>query len=928
MFFFKWKVKFILKIGAILLIAFFLGLTLGNNAPDEIKPGDGFSQESFQVSVEANAGGWRDSGVSISTLTAVLNFTITGSVFLCTGTDSPFEKKTFKISANNSNFVDTGMEIAEKEFVRFTLVPIEKDITNCGTVSTNKDFAFDENNTFQDKDNNNLKIADVCRGTDLYQSGDLVGTSQSLQGVKYLGFVDNTNTWNPESNKWLRSDSTGTPLSGTQWYAGSFIDLRLSEEKDNHPVSAFNCTDPDFSSSLFHRKIEAPIINNKCNKYARKGGSVFSYFADKDSSGRIVNESADGLMGMISTSSGAEFCFYGDKEISACTGTINYNSASSIDHDSVKLNIDYTTQDVSKKGKVFVGIGDEISRYPGNLGGYNIEIWHSCVKNEGENLYLYIGESVPSGLKPGDPDTIELIAIDGKYSLQNLTHKSGRLFFMIKDNMDGSGNIENYANNSGSYKIDFSINVTPTWISDAMNWIVDPLKKLIYRKTSVTTTDHFGNTTTTTITGGASYDFYRNLIDGGIKQIVRVLLVLFVVIIALGFLLGIVEMKVDQMFVILFKIGIVSILLTDNSWSILHKYFLDIFWEGPEYLISSFVDFYNQNSSYPYDVSFKFLDKTLGSLFAWQNFTRLLSLFFMGFTNPLAWALFIALCYAFWDIVAASFKGILVYCVCIIINGFLIGLAPIFICFILFKITFRLFDTWIKQLLGNMLTVAFYFMAIGMLNEILYNLLYQIFNFGVYKDCMLPFSIGGLKICLIQFPMPFASSVMTTLTSDTGSADAIAELLPINIPLVIVFVIFTKCFHIIIDIIDSLPTSIFGASFIFKPSSVTDTMVAGLKYATGQDERSKEARQKIVKDLKPSDGSEEKTNRSSPISDNSITAVTNPNATPPLTPKPDPSSVPSSETPKTSTPSSDTSPPTSTTGNNSTNSSTNNPTGT
>ncbi len=828
-------------------------IAMGSDMPDEIKPGDGFSQASIGINVMANNDVWIDSGVSISADTKDFKFTISDSIFLCSGSDNgafvPYEKKNVPVNANNSNYVDTGISVSNGDYVKFSLVPISKDIKNCGVISTNKDFIFDKDDTFYDRyGNKKVKAADICRGEDFYLENSkedkdkIVGTPYSTsQYIKNFDDLDNY-----ASNRWRRGGQD-------TWIKGSFYDFRY-KTPDNDKIDKLNADCSNLNSNGEFKKLQSELLNEKCNRYARQGGQIFSYYQKKngnasalDSDGLAI-EMAEGLVGAILNSNDDSVqCFPTGVNSSNCRNVANYTTGN-IENYSLRTNYQYKIENpVILNQRLVLGIADNSLYYPTNIGGYNVEVRHSCVKDDGENLYMYIGD-LPPAQADGFIDAIHIgPGVQGGVYKLDSNGRKGKLFFKIKDNMDGLGGSENYGNNGGKYQLSFRVNASPTWISEIVSRIVDPLRSIIFTKQTVLATGEV-------VDSGASFDLYHGIMNSGLRNIIRALLVLFVAIIGIGFTLGILDLKANDMFMILFKIGAVSILLTDMSWYFLNKYFLNIFWYGPDVLINKFTMFYNQDGmgSVKYNASFGFLDKTLGTLFQWENLTKWISLLPYSITNPLSLFLFVMLFWSFWDIIQASVKGIILYSVCIVINGFLVGLAPIFFCFLLFKITFRFFDTWVKQLIGNMMTIVLYFVVIGMMNEIIYNLLYQIFNFGAYKECMLPISFGDTwKACFIHFPMPFVGSALANFSSNgASSAEAIAHMLPISIPVIIVFKIFTKCYHIMVDVTNVLPSSIFGGSMMYNALEIADSASQGALYGVGMDKESIGRRERASKEMK------------------------------------------------------------------------------
>ncbi len=526
-----------------------------------------------------------------------------------------------------------------------------------------------------------------------------------------------------------------------------------------------------------------------------------------------------------------------------CKTTVNYSNEAGIAKSSLRLNYDYKIDKPDiLDSELFLAIANEDNRYENSYGGYNVQILKSCPRYDGEDLYLYIGNTPPiTSVKSNSIIHAKNLKRGDKFVIEN-SSDSGKLHFLIADPKKpvptGGYNDSTHSENMGEYKVSFVKNSSPTWVSDAVRMLVNPLRDLIMGESVGPSGE---------ITGGITYDMYHSIITSGIRTFARLLMVMFIIIISMGFVLGIIEIKTNELLIIIFKIGIVSALLTDTSWEFFNKYLLNIFWYGADDIVAKFMDFYNDKGPYKYNISFAFLDKTVGTLLQWENIVRIFSLLAFGFINPLSWFLFAMLIGGCWNILQACFKGVILYCVCLIINGFLISLTPIFICFMLFKQTFRFFDTWIKQLMSNMFLIVFYFLAIGMLNEIIFFLLYKVLNYGVYSTCIAAINIGPLKLCLMQFPMPSPIVALAEITTTTGSR--VEDGLPISFMDVVIFYIVCKMSNILISVCTSLAQIFSGASMVFSASTVMQHVVNAGKYSLGIDDASTKRRKDAIKNV-------------------------------------------------------------------------------
>ena len=146
----------------------------------------------------------------------------------------------------------------------------------------------------------------------------------------------------------------------------------------------------------------------------------------------------------------------------------------------------------------------------------------------------------------------------------------------------------------------------------------------------------------------------------------------------------------------------------------------------------------------------------------------------------------------------------------------------------------------------NNFLIVFYFLAIGMINEMIFFLLYKVLNYGVYQTCILAINIGDLKLCLMEFPMPFPVNAFTELTS---SGSHIEEGLPISFMDIITFYIVCKMSNILVSVCSSLSQIFSGASMAFSASTVMQHVVNAGKYTIGRDDASISRRKEAIKSV-------------------------------------------------------------------------------
>lgn len=831
----------------VLIGVIFIGLIIYGSQIEEIKPGDGFVSSFRKVRVLASNEKWEETGISVDEISKKdkVILTISGEIFLCGGDDgsekseilvhaskcfggispnypseqeflakidkkNPYGTYDWNSICNSVGGFDTemkyekiqNMKISQHDFLQFSLIPKEKIVTSCSNIPSDIIFA----NTPQ-------LNSSQCREFE-------------MENQKISRIINNDPS--PRGNKLF-----WTNVEFNKWFVGSFADFRFDPnnpdvndpnlKKDN--LRNFNCSslNPNLNNFLRSETLE---INTSCNFFHRLGGGykMSSYKKIKDG-----EEYAELLLAKIGGNedwgSVGKACLANGSSNSKCTSSDGSKSKA------LRLNFPYEIKESNVfNDDLFLIIDDDENTYFNNLGGYNVSIFHTCPRSNGKSLYIYVGDEVPTqdvlNNSSSSNQLLELITNnDGEIDIssfiksQNPGHK---IFFIVKDNGDG------YQNNKGSYEIQIEIESVPSLISDIMRWLIDPIKEFLGRNP-----DKNG-----IYQNGIVKDFYDGLINNGIRDIIRALILIFVFITSISFVVGITELKFSELMKMLFKISFILILLTDTSWEFLNKNFFNMFWFGAEYLVSAFAKFFGENENYDYNSVFIFFDRSIGYLFNWKNLIRFLSLICGGFFNPLNFFVAIVIGKGLFNIITAFFKGVVLYVSALIVSGFLIAISPIFICFILFKNTYQFFDTWIKQLIMYTTVPALFFIVVGFLNEILFFSIFQIFNFGTYTECLLPISFGGgLDICILYFPMPFANNTIS-LNLDESYADMVTSIIPVSLMHLINFAIISKAYLFTLEIIPILASMVFGGSPRFSVTDVANEGVEGMKYAIGMDQGS------------------------------------------------------------------------------------------
>ncbi len=275
---------------------------------------------------------------------------------------------------------------------------------------------------------------------------------------------------------------------------------------------------------------------------------------------------------------------------------------------------------------------------------------------------------------------------------------------------------------------------------------------------------------------GVSQLLFETLVkDSKVINGVLAFVVLYLTFVGIGFVMGTIEMKQQDLIYRVIKVAIVLAVVSPNSWEFFYENFFAAIMGGGIQLMTlvvtgsfSFVDFAkipnyeffaNQDKMQadPANIFqiFDGLITQLGSAKLWTKIFNLLLLGFMGFF------LFFIVIVAILFYILAVLKSALVYMMSLVIISILIFTAPIFIPMMLFQTTKNLFDGWWKALLSFTLQPIGLFAGIAMFNIIFAATLYSALSFTVCPYCFLGLQIPGLDyFCFFWWWQPMMGSFM------------------------------------------------------------------------------------------------------------------------------------------------------------------------
>ncbi len=233
----------------------------------------------------------------------------------------------------------------------------------------------------------------------------------------------------------------------------------------------------------------------------------------------------------------------------------------------------------------------------------------------------------------------------------------------------------------------------------------------------------------TLITQGGEAIFKRIVENDSYKSLVHSLLVLFLMISALLYILGMIQQPMPDFLVRVLKISLVLMLISPNSWQFFYDNFLSLFINGTDAIIGminghSGMRSYNQDSPFAF-LDYMIRDKIFSSI-VWNIKMRALIISEFAGIFGVLFIIVIVLIYVFLCIYAFA-----IYLAGLIGISLLIALMPIFFVGILFSKLKSLFDGWLTQCISFSLQSIMIFTLLSLFGALIMNTYYRLLGFTV-----------------------------------------------------------------------------------------------------------------------------------------------------------------------------------------------------
>ena len=277
--------------------------------------------------------------------------------------------------------------------------------------------------------------------------------------------------------------------------------------------------------------------------------------------------------------------------------------------------------------------------------------------------------------------------------------------------------------------------------------------------------------------GGVGFEIvprlYNSFVqDAGVIEIVRILLVIYIILYGMFYILGVGETRTLYVTVHkVVKLGVIAILISPDSWEFFRNIFFGIFIDTTPELIEFFAGPITEAitgipTSKIEDVkNFSFIDKIFSIFIEGDTWVKIFGLLFTGWNYGglffTGLVMIIMMLIAILLFAVTFFKAMIAYIVSIVVVAFLIMVAPIFITFSLFSWSANMFKHWLDYLIAYFLQPIVLFTSLAITTSLVINSLDNVLAYTTCWKCIQEFSLDidslvdiDLDFCLLAWFYP------------------------------------------------------------------------------------------------------------------------------------------------------------------------------
>jgi len=381
-----------------------------------------------------------------------------------------------------------------------------------------------------------------------------------------------------------------------------------------------------------------------------------------------------------------------------------------------------------------------------NTGGYVLNIKQTkCYRengnsfsdgefaNRGQVQYIVVPASEDPNTS-GQTYPPETVSVDSDGNAKFTANNIGYVWMRILNNQSNSQGKNDYADSEGNYKVQFT---TSQQIGSFTLQVMNPLLLLFKSR----------------VQGAAQFIFQNMVCYGGdtsscinLFSYIKALLILYVMVYGGMFLLGFAKINQKELVTRMIKIIIVSGLMNGNTFEFFNNYLFNAITGFSDAIISNMSGYSLFTSTNTISNPFMFLDAVMSKILFSQTFVaQILALLSLGLSGVIY---FIITFIAVVIVIITALRAVAVYIMAFMATCILIGVAPLFLSFLLFDFTRYLFDNWVKFTIRYMIEPVIMMAGIIVLTQL----------FTIYLDFVLGYSVCWK--CALPIKIPFIGTIL------------------------------------------------------------------------------------------------------------------------------------------------------------------------
>lgn len=248
-----------------------------------------------------------------------------------------------------------------------------------------------------------------------------------------------------------------------------------------------------------------------------------------------------------------------------------------------------------------------------------------------------------------------------------------------------------------------------------------------------------------TTIGQVTKNLYNGILQNGFVEIAKAVLLLYLVLTALLFSIGMIKMSQSELIVRVFKIGLIVTLISPMSYDFFYNNLFQLFDKGSK-AISSVIahsTIMRHSSAFPITMSgetnvLTLMDSILKVIVSGVLWKKTLALLFSQY-----WFFFFGILLGLFIMLIAIIRSLVLYLVAIFVMALLLVLAPFFILMVLFKVTGAMFDDWLKQLISAAMTIIIITLIMLLMVVIIGEQIYSMLHFSICWEPIADWGIFG-----------------------------------------------------------------------------------------------------------------------------------------------------------------------------------------